>query len=125
MLKISSSLENYLESILMIQKDQKKTRIKDIASFLNVKAPSVIEAMEHLKSKKLIKQEPYGSIELTKEGEKTAKKVYEKHCILRRFLTQVLHVDPKTAEIDACNMEHIVSKRTLNAILKHIKSINK
>jgi Mn-dependent DtxR family transcriptional regulator len=42
-LTISPSLEDYLESIFVIKQKKQTVRVKDIARYLKVKAPSVVE----------------------------------------------------------------------------------
>ena len=54
-------------------------------------------------------------LHLTRTGQAIAEKVYEKH----RFLTAALislGVDPKTAEDDACRVEHDISDETFSAL---------
>ena len=46
-----------------------------------------------------------GSLKLTEAGEEKAKRIYERHTILSRLLME-LGVDEKTAQKDACRMEH-------------------
>jgi len=41
--------------------------------------------------------------------------------MLARFLTDILHVDPKTAEKDACLIEHVVSPVTLLRLTEYLK----
>ena len=48
-----------------------------------------------------------------------AKKIYERHTILTKMLTNI-GVAPDVAAHDACKMEHVISDETLNAIKKHI-----
>ena len=79
---ISASQEDYLESIYIIQSKKNIVRVKDIAEFINVKAPSVIEALSNLQKKGLVLHERYGHIELTTSGLLKAKKLYEKHIAL-------------------------------------------
>ena len=46
-----------------------------------------------------------GSLKLTEAGEEKAKRIYERHTILSRLLMK-LGADEKTAQEDACRMEH-------------------
>ncbi|HDN97718.1 MAG TPA: metal-dependent transcriptional regulator, partial [bacterium] len=71
----------------------------------------------------LIVHEHYGYIELTSEGINKAKALYEKHLMLKKFLHQILGVDEKIAENDACKIEHYLSKETLERIIKFIDFI--
>ena len=60
------------------------------------------------------------SIELTKKGESIAKSVLARHELLKSFLVS-LGVSHKTADEDACRMEHILSVETLEKIRIYIE----
>ena len=52
--KLSSSLEDYLETIFWIAKEKGAARPKDIADHLEVRAASVTGALKTLAEKKLV-----------------------------------------------------------------------
>ena len=79
-IKLTKSLEDYLEMVLILRKTLGKVRVKDLASALSVKMPSVAKAVNLLKQQKLVNQESYGDIELTTLGETTAKKILSRQC---------------------------------------------
>jgi Mn-dependent DtxR family transcriptional regulator len=56
-----------------------------------------------------------GYITLTENGRQAAEQVYERHSILRDWLVSI-GVDEKTATLDACRMEHILSPAAFAAI---------
>ncbi|MDR1260106.1 MAG: metal-dependent transcriptional regulator [Endomicrobium sp.] len=109
---LSTSLENYLETIAMLKKKKKYARVRDIARFLNVKSSSVNVAINFLAKKGLVIHEKYGHVDLTYEGEKIASKVQKKHDILSNFLNKLLFIDSKTAIKEACEIEHVISMTT-------------
>jgi DtxR family Mn-dependent transcriptional regulator len=115
---LTSSMEDYLEGIWVIGLDKKVTRVKDIAHYLGVKTSSVANAIKVLSEKELVHQEPYGYVELTQKGILLAKEIYERHKTLYKFFHEILGVDPKIAEKDACEIEHHIHRKTLNRILK-------
>ena len=45
---LSHCLEDYLEAVYIINKDKKVVRVKELAEFLNVKTPSVVDAIAKL-----------------------------------------------------------------------------
>jgi DtxR family Mn-dependent transcriptional regulator len=116
--KLSKSLEDYLEAIYMVARKKKIVRVKDLIKMLDVKTASVIGALKKLEQRGLVEHEHYGYIELTPEGEKKATRIYEKHTVLMRFLTGFLKVKEKTAEDDACLMEHCISDETFSKIIQ-------
>ncbi len=120
---LSSSLEDYIEAIYILKKDKGFARVSEIANFLNVKMSSVNFALKTLSKRELIVHKSYGYIFLTQKGEKEAKKVYSRHIILKRFFKEILGVNEKKAEMDACKIEHHISRETLNKLLKYVKGV--
>ncbi len=49
-----------------------------------------------------------GFLHLTEKGRKVAEKIYERHCFFTEQLI-AMGVDEKTAEQDACKIEHVIS----------------
>lgn len=119
--ELSQSLEDYLEAILLISRNKRIVRVKDLASHLDVRTASVIGALKKLSEKGLVDHEHYGYVALTVNGEEIAACIHDKHLILFRFLSEYLQVGQEIAERDACRIEHHVSSETLNGILKLIR----
>lgn len=118
--KLTASMEDYLEAISDLQKTKKVVRVRDIAKRLSVRMPSVTGALKNLAEKELILHEKYEYVELTKEGQKQADYVRERHDTLAAFLSEILGLDKKTADIDACSMEHTISNDTHNRLMKFV-----
>ena len=116
----NESIENYVETILVLSKELPVVRAIDIANELQFSKPSVSVAMKNLKEKNYIKVDKSGFITLTDEGNDLANMVYERHTILTECLVH-LGVDREIAANDACRIEHIISKETFEAIKKHMK----
>lgn len=114
--KLSSNMEDYLEAISLAADENGRARITDIRDMLGVKTPSVTGAVNALAKEGYLTHEPYHGVELTAKGRRAAEDVKKRHAILSRFLTQVIGVSPKTADIDACKMEHTVSRETLEKL---------
>ena len=112
---MTQSLEDYLEAIYMLIEERQTAQVRDVAKLLAVKMPSVVKAIHELKELELVTQEPYGPIVLTKKGRAVARHVLNRHELLRSFLVK-LGVSRRTADRDACLMEHILSAETLDKI---------
>lgn len=113
---ITPVLENYLETIFNLEEKSKfvsGVRITDIAGCLKRSKASVNTAIKSLTKLGHIKHEPYGNIELTDSGRKIARDIAEKHTILYQFLIQVLYVEEKKANDEACKIEHAMSRDTV------------
>ena len=122
-MKLSANMEDYVEAVLFCANEQGLARVSDIRDLLGVKTPSVTGAMKLLAENGYVVHEPYGGIKLTAKGRRAAEDVKKRHAILSRFLTQVLGVTPKTADMDACKMEHAVSKETLEKLHTYLHKI--
>ena len=112
---MTQSLEDYLEAIFVLIDDGRPAQVRDVARLLSVKMPSVVKALHELKNLELVTQKPYAPIELTTKGRRLAAMVRSRHNLLRAFLMK-LGVSRRTADRDACLMEHILSAETLDKI---------
>ncbi|NPA24789.1 MAG: metal-dependent transcriptional regulator [Deltaproteobacteria bacterium] len=114
--ELTSNMEDYLEVIMNLQEEQKVARVRDVAQRLKVKMPSVTGAMKGLAEKGLVNYERYSYLTLTEAGEKIAREIGERHKTFYSFLTDVLKLDQKTAELDACRLEHATSRKTFERL---------
>ena len=121
---LSASQEMYLKSIYLLCEEQKVARVKDIAASLNVPMSSVNGAIKGLSARGLCEHSRYGYVDLTEEGREAALEVLDRYQVLIRFLSDILGVDRKTADNDACEMEHIVSPQTLDRIGNFLEFID-
>lgn len=120
-MQIHESAENYLETILMIQNEKGMVRSIDVARHLEFSKPSVSRAMSLLKNNGYITMDPDGLLHLTDSGREIAERIYERHCLLTKWLV-MLGVDEETAANDACRMEHDISAVTFQKMKEHIQA---
>lgn len=116
----NESAENYLETILILQKSLPVVRSVDVANELGFKKSSVSIAMKNLRAGGHITVTDAGYIYLTDSGKGIAEMIYERHSLLTSWLIH-LGVDSEIASEDACKMEHVISKESFEAIKKHVK----
>ena len=119
--KLTQSLEDYLEAIYIIGLENKVVRVKEVAKFLEVKTPSVVDAVSKLKEAGFVQHEKYGYLELTKKGIQGAKKIHTKHEKIYKFFRDILNVSDEISKKDACKIEHYISKETMDNMIKFIK----
>lgn len=117
-MKILRAAEDYLEAMLMMQKEHGYIRSIDIAETLGVTKPSVTYTTKRLKESGYITMSRDGLITLTESGMQIADKMLDRHKTLTDFLIR-LGVDRETAEHDACKMEHDLSEQSYRAICRH------
>lgn len=118
--ELSSNMEDYLEAVLLVANDNGRARITDIRDMLGVKTPSVTGAVAALVKMGFLMHEPYRGVELTPKGRAAAEDVKRRHAILSRFLREVIGVSARTADIDACKMEHTVSRETISKLHEYL-----
>ena len=122
-MKIHASGEDYLETILIIYKKMGMVRSVDVARHMGVSKPSVCHAVAVLQEGGFLIMDEDHFLHLTKPGRIIAEKIYERH----RFFTDRLieaGVDPKTAETDACRIEHVISDGTFRRLKEKYQSKN-
>jgi DtxR family transcriptional regulator, Mn-dependent transcriptional regulator len=117
-MELSASLEDYLETIFFLSREEGKARPKDIAERMKVRAASVTGALKALAEKGLINYAPYASVTLTAEGREIAGGIAVKHEALLHFFTQVLGIDASEAEEFACSMEHTIPDHILQRFVR-------
>lgn len=118
---MTSSLEDYLEAVFVLSKKTESVRLTDIAEFLNVSKPSVNRAVNTLMQNGFLEHKVYGDVSITPAGESYAASVLRRHRIIKKFLTDQLGVDEKTAETDACQMEHVMSPTTIDKLYEYLE----
>lgn len=115
----NQSSEDYLETILILSKHKPVVRSIDIVEELGYKKSSISVAMKNLRERNHIEMSKEGFITLTPSGRQIAEMIYDRHQCLTKWLT-ALGVDPAVAAEDACQMEHVISQESFEAIKKHI-----
>jgi len=113
---IQESGENYLETILLLQKQNGCVRSIDVAAALNFTKASVSRAMTILRRENYILMEANGNLVLTSLGLAKAQSVLERHMVIADFLSKSLGVPREIANKDACRIEHVISPETFARI---------
>ena len=121
-MSLLESGENYLEAILMLSKNQKEIHAIDVVNHLGFSKPSVSIMLKKLSNDGYLIVDEKSHIYLTEKGKSVAEKILNRHTCLTDFFTKI-GVNPKTAEEDACKIEHDLSDETFNALLKLNKAI--
>ena len=123
-MSLQESGEMYLETIYVLSKESSTVLAIDVGNELGYSKPSVSRALGLLKENGYIEKSETGGIKLTKDGEKIAKTIYERHNVLSTLFMN-LGVDKKTATEDACRIEHYISDKTFKAIKAHMAKYSK
>jgi Mn-dependent DtxR family transcriptional regulator len=122
---MNQSQEDYLEAIYVLSKEDEHVRMSDVAKQLSVSKPSVNKAINLLQEKGYLTHQHYGSILLTEEGKALAKKVYDRHKVIKRFFVEILKVEETVAEEEACRVEHCIGEETIEKLKEYVKNVLK
>ena len=118
--KLTESVEDYLESVLVLSSKLPNVRSVDVASHLGFSKPSVSHAVKLLSDEGLLEVTQKKFLVLTPKGKEVAERTYARHVFFTEMLMSI-GVDQTTAENDACRIEHVISQETFNAIEKYYK----
>ena len=114
-MRLQESGEMYLETILILSRKLEHVRSLDVAGHMGFSKPSISRAVSLLKNAGYLLMDQAGYLTLTESGRAVAEKIYERHKVLSRFLIGI-GVDEKTAQDDACKVEHYISDVTFQRI---------
>ena len=119
-MKLHASGEDYLETILVLQKKLGMVRSVDVARHMEVSKPSVCHAVAILRDGGFLRMDEDHFLHLTEVGREVAEKIYERHCFFTEQLIRA-GVDPETAEADACRMEHAISGDSFDKLKEAVR----
>lgn len=112
---IHASGEDYLEAVLMLQKETGMVRSVDLARHMGFSKPSISHVVGILWKESFLTVDADRYLHLTEKGREVAEKIYERHCVITSRLVS-LGVEPEQAEQDACRMEHVVSDESFQKL---------
>ena len=122
-MSIQESGEMYLETILVLSKQNNHVRSIDVSEHMGYSKPSVSRAIGLLKNGGYVLADADGFLSLTDVGRELAEKIYERHTLLTEFLIK-LGVSRETASADACKIEHDISDESFNAIKRYADELS-
>lgn len=114
-ISLTSSMEDYLEAVLVLQQKHGYIRCVDVAGYLGVTKPSVSRAVKELSKKKCLLKKDDGTLSLTEQGRQIAQQIYEKHQFFTKQLIEA-GVPRDIAVQDACRLEHVIRETSFNKL---------
>ena len=118
----TKTVEEFIEVIYTLEQKHGIARTTGIASTLGLRPASVTEMLQKLGGMDLVNYKPYYGVTLTAEGKMMAKRLMHTHKTLADFL-EIIGVDRKDAEIDACQIEHHVTPKTMENLNKFVEFV--
>jgi DtxR family transcriptional regulator, Mn-dependent transcriptional regulator len=122
-MKLSPTMEDYLETILLLSEEGTGARLSDIAEKVGVTKASANRAMVTLSNQRFIRQERYKEVHLTPEGVAYANTIVHKHTVIKQFFTEVLQIDAEIADQEACRIEHVISLDSVLAMQRYMTKV--
>lgn len=119
-MKLHASGEDYLETILVLQKEKGMVRSVDVARRMGVSKPSVCHAVAILRDGGFLSMDEEHLLYLTDIGREVAETIYERHLFFTKQLIAA-GVDPQIAENDACRLEHVISDVSFSKLKAAVK----
>ena len=121
-MKLYASGEDYLEMFLFFIKNGYGALRRCGPAHGGVKAQRV-PCSGYLAGRRVSPMDEDHFLHLTEQGREVAEKIYERHCFFTEQLIAA-GVDPKTAEADACRIEHVISDETFCRLKEKYQSEN-
>ena len=111
---------NCLEAVYRLQKEQRGARVCTIRDYLGIAGPTVSVTLDGLEKMGYIIRKEYGMVDLTPEGRKIARKLYEKEVFFRRFLI-AMGIRKEIAERDAMAVKNVLSDESYERLREFAK----
>jgi DtxR family Mn-dependent transcriptional regulator len=122
--ELTEALEMYIKTIFELENEFGSAAPSDIAMKLSVKAPSVTSALQKLDSLGMVEYRRYQHVKLTSKGNEVARMLNHRHQTLLDFLL-LIGVDEEIAMKDACEIEHVVNKQTIQRLSHFLQKLSK
>lgn len=108
-LRVSETIENYLESIYNMQDEGKYVIAARLSERLGVKPPTVSQTLQRMVRDRLIIIDDDKEIKFTKRGLEVAEAAIRRHRIVERFMTDFLGIGWAVAHVEAESLQHAMS----------------
>lgn len=123
LLNEKEQVEDFLETLYLLQKKGYSLTRGEICSELNMARPEYKRLFKMLQGQDCIKPGDGEVLALTEYGSIRAQEILEKHHYLTDFLQMVCKVEKETAENNACRIEHVISSDVFCGITDYMKSL--
>lgn len=115
-MSLSPHMEMYLKAVLVLEEREGEVRAKDLARELGLSRPSITKAVNALSKLGYLTHKPYLHLALTSKGRQAARRILRRHQVIHTFLVQVLGIDARAADQEACELEHVISRPTVQRL---------
>lgn len=123
--EITHSAAHHLLAIQELMTTRGYARVSDVARELKITTGSASTNLKGLKQKGLVVEDDNRFLLLSPEGKALTDIILNKRRIVKSFLIEVLGVGESQAEVDACKVEHLLSRDTTSKMEKYAAKIRK
>ena len=117
---LTATMEDYLEMVYRLSRENGYTRMHELADALNVHAPAATRMVQRLAELGLIKYQKYGVLALEEAGREIGASLYARHQTVEDFL-KILGVKEENLLEETEKVEHTISADTLQCILTFLE----
>ncbi|MFQ5651288.1 MAG: metal-dependent transcriptional regulator [bacterium] len=121
---ITHSAAHHIMTIAHLIDKKGYARVTDVAKHLGITRSSASITLKTLKERGYIEEDENKFLRLSQEGKRLSSSILSNRIILIRFLQDVLQVEPSQAEIDACKMEHLLSKESCEKLFRFLRFLS-
>ncbi len=107
---LSQAIQDYLKVIYKIRQRAGTVSPSALAQRMGVSPASATNMVKRLARRHLVTHAPYGTVELTAEGEKAALEIIRHHRLLELFLSAHLGLSLDQVHDEAEELEHVLSE---------------
>lgn len=119
--EISHSVAHHLTAIDELREKNGYARVSDVAKYLAITRGSASLTLKALKQRKLVGEDGNKFLKLSDDGQRIVDIIQGKRRVFRKFLEDVLKVEDRQAEVDACKVEHLLSAETGGNLLRFLR----
>jgi DtxR family Mn-dependent transcriptional regulator len=112
----SEAVEEYLECVYDLSKDNVPVKTSEIASRLELSPASVTEMIQRLATEGYLDYKMYRGVTLTSKGRRVAERIKRKHRLLEHFLVRILGMKKEQSHKEACKLEHSISDDSIERL---------
>ncbi len=114
--KLSPTVENYLQTIYLLERDQETVVGARLADLLGVSPPTVTNTLKRMARDELVSMDSAHTPHLTQQGREAAQAILRKHMLAEWMLSEMLSWSQLHHE--AHQFEHAISNQVEEALLE-------
>lgn len=119
--EITHSAAHYLLAVDALAGADEGPRAADVARYLGVTRAAVSLQLRTLRERGYLVASAGARLRLSRSGARLVARLASKREVVRTFLGEVLGVHGRTAEVDACKIEHLLSEESAAALVRLVR----